>query len=107
MEMGENDLVKLHVAAAHVNPGNWTYTEGWEPMLRAYSTRAVDEGGLDVDALPAKDVQLLYVTPSHQYPMGYTLSLGGACACSTGRTTAAPTFSKTTTTAISAIAARP
>jgi hydroxylamine dehydrogenase len=37
MEMGENDLVKLHVAAAHVNPGNWTYTEGWEPMLRAYS----------------------------------------------------------------------
>ncbi|MCC7411759.1 MAG: hydroxylamine reductase [Gammaproteobacteria bacterium] len=37
MEMGENDLVKLHVAAAHVNPGNWTYTEGWEPMNRAYA----------------------------------------------------------------------
>lgn len=37
MEMGENDLVKLHVAVAHVNPGNWTYTEGWEPMNRAYA----------------------------------------------------------------------
>lgn len=37
MEMGENDLVKLHVGAAHVNPGGWTYTEGWEPMNRAYS----------------------------------------------------------------------
>ncbi|MCC2111499.1 MAG: hydroxylamine reductase [Hyphomicrobiales bacterium] len=37
MEMGENDLVKLHVGIAHVNPGNWTYTEGWEPLNRAYS----------------------------------------------------------------------
>ena len=37
MEMGENDLVKLHVGVAHVNPGNWTYTEGWESMNRAYS----------------------------------------------------------------------
>ena len=37
MEMGENDLVKLHVGVAHVNPGNWTYTEGWEPLNRAYS----------------------------------------------------------------------
>ncbi len=37
MEMGENDLVKLHVAVAHGNPGNWTYTEGWESMSRAYA----------------------------------------------------------------------
>jgi len=37
MEMGENDLVKLHVGAAHVNPGGWTYTEGWEPLNRAYA----------------------------------------------------------------------
>lgn len=37
MEMGENDLVKLHVGAAHVNPGGWTYTEGWESLNRAYS----------------------------------------------------------------------
>ncbi len=37
MEMGENDLVKLHNATAHVNPGNWTYTEGWESMSRAYA----------------------------------------------------------------------
>ena len=37
MEMGENDLVKLHVATAHVNPGGWTYTEGWESLNRAYA----------------------------------------------------------------------
>ena len=35
--MGENDLAKLHVGLAHVNPGGWTYTEGWEPLNRAYS----------------------------------------------------------------------
>jgi GntR family transcriptional regulator/MocR family aminotransferase len=48
-------------------------------LFESYRARlvpvTVDEGGLDVDALPAADVQLLYVTPSHQYPMGYTLSL--------------------------------
>ncbi|MCC7546408.1 MAG: hypothetical protein IT532_01445 [Burkholderiales bacterium] len=37
IEMGENDLPKLHVGLAHVNPGGWTYTEGWEPLNRAYS----------------------------------------------------------------------
>jgi hydroxylamine dehydrogenase len=36
LEMGENDLPKLHVGLAHVNPGGWTYTEGWGPMNRAY-----------------------------------------------------------------------
>jgi len=36
LEMGENDLAKMHVGLAHVNPGGWTYTEGWGPMNRAY-----------------------------------------------------------------------
>lgn len=36
LEMGENDLAKLHVGLAHVNPGGWTYTEGWGPMNRMY-----------------------------------------------------------------------
>jgi hydroxylamine dehydrogenase len=34
--MGENDLPKGHVGLAHVNPGGWTYTEGWGPLNRAY-----------------------------------------------------------------------
>lgn len=37
IEMGENDLAKMHVGLAHVNPGGWTYTEGFEPLNRAYS----------------------------------------------------------------------
>jgi GntR family transcriptional regulator / MocR family aminotransferase len=36
----------------------------------------VDEDGLQVDGLAARgDVRLVYVTPSHQYPLGVTLSL--------------------------------
>lgn len=35
----------------------------------------VDEEGLNVDALPDAPVSLIYVTPSHQYPTGATLSL--------------------------------
>lgn len=36
---------------------------------------AVDEKGIDVGQLPAVVRALAYVTPSHQYPMGSTLSL--------------------------------
>ncbi len=35
----------------------------------------VDEKGLDVGLLPDEPISLAYVTPSHQYPMGATLSL--------------------------------
>lgn len=35
----------------------------------------VDEAGLDVEQLPKEGVTLLYVTPSHQYPLGFTLPI--------------------------------
>ena len=35
----------------------------------------VDHAGLDVSRLPRQRVSLIYVTPSHQYPMGATLTL--------------------------------
>ena len=34
----------------------------------------VDEAGIVADDLPARPAALLYVTPSHQYPTGHTLS---------------------------------
>jgi GntR family transcriptional regulator/MocR family aminotransferase len=34
----------------------------------------VDKAGLDVAQLPEDGVALLYVTPSHQFPLGFTLS---------------------------------
>lgn len=36
---------------------------------------AVDQGGIQVDRLPATKGNLLYVTPSHQFPMGIQMSL--------------------------------
>lgn len=35
----------------------------------------VDEEGIVVDRLPDENVSLVYVTPSHQFPMGVTMSL--------------------------------
>jgi GntR family transcriptional regulator/MocR family aminotransferase len=35
----------------------------------------VDEFGIDVDRLPNHRVKLIYVTPSHQFPTGVTMSL--------------------------------
>jgi hypothetical protein len=37
LEMGENELAKLHVSVAHVNYGGWTYTTGWEQVLGKYT----------------------------------------------------------------------
>ncbi|MBS0556168.1 MAG: hydroxylamine reductase [Proteobacteria bacterium] len=38
----ENDTSKLHVALAHVNPGGWTYTAGWEQLNLTY-TKIMDQ----------------------------------------------------------------
>ncbi|AWH88198.1 MocR-like pyridoxine biosynthesis transcription factor PdxR [Limnobaculum parvum] len=43
-------------------------------------TVAVDEHGIQVEHLPSRPTQLCYVTPSHQYPVGGTLSLERRCA---------------------------
>jgi hydroxylamine dehydrogenase len=59
IEMGENDLAKLHVGMAHVNPGGWTYTEGWEPLSRAYAKIMNEDTKLrDMAALQARVAKL-------------------------------------------------
>lgn len=35
--MGEDQLAKMHVSLAHVNPGNWTYSDGWQQLNATYS----------------------------------------------------------------------
>lgn len=37
IDMGSNDLSKLHVGLAHMNPGGFTYTEGWQALNRGYA----------------------------------------------------------------------
>lgn len=65
-----------------IEPGDVVAIEdpGYQPayeLLRSLGTRVVgvpiDDEGLVVDAIPA-DARLVYVTPSHQFPLGVVLS---------------------------------
>lgn len=40
--MWEHDLIKLYKGLAHANPGGFTYSEGWAPMMGRYA-RIMDE----------------------------------------------------------------
>jgi hydroxylamine dehydrogenase len=37
-DMWEHNLIKLYKGLFHVNPGGFTYTEGWSELLRDYTT---------------------------------------------------------------------
>lgn len=37
VEMWEHDLIKLYKGMAHFNPGNYTYSNGWAPLMGAYA----------------------------------------------------------------------
>lgn len=41
-DMWEHDLIKLYKGLFHVNPGGFTYTEGWSELMRDY-TMIMDE----------------------------------------------------------------
>lgn len=60
------------------NPGYTLARQTFQVAGATVLTCGVDEDGLIVDALPkdAKDIQIVYVTPSHQFPIGSRLSLG-------------------------------
>jgi len=71
------------IARVLLAPGQRVAVEdpGYAPARRLFQSLGlevtgvpVDEHGLVVDALPA-DARLVYVTPSHQYPLGTVLSL--------------------------------
>ena len=71
------------VARALLSPGDHIAVEdpGYRPARWAFAALglrvrgvAVDRDGLDVDALP-KQARAVYVTPSHQYPLGVSMTL--------------------------------
>jgi GntR family transcriptional regulator/MocR family aminotransferase len=71
------------VARVLLAPGDEVAVEdpGYEPIRRMFESLGmrvrgvpVDAEGVVVDALPAR-ARLVYVTPSHQYPLGVALSL--------------------------------
>lgn len=41
-EMWEHDLIKLYKGATHMNPGGYTYSHGWVPLLGRYA-KIMDE----------------------------------------------------------------
>jgi GntR family transcriptional regulator / MocR family aminotransferase len=77
---GTSDALRLLADTHQVAGGTAVVEEPGYPSARAILTVAgarlhpvaVDEDGLVADALPAApaDARLLYVTPSHQYPLG-------------------------------------
>ncbi len=71
-----------------IEPGTCVAVEepGYRPARRVFQTLGarvvgvpVDGEGLDVTALP-HSTQLIYVTPSHQFPLGTPMSLARRCA---------------------------
>src|SRR5689334_19818039 len=71
------------IARALISPGDRVAIEdpGYAPPRYLFSSLgarvqgvAVDDEGIVVDAI-ARDTRLVYVTPSHQYPLGVTMSL--------------------------------
>lgn len=56
-DMWEHDLIKLYKGLFHNNPGGFTYTEGWSPLLRDYAeimdeNTRLRENGKTLDAIP-------------------------------------------------------
>lgn len=81
------------IARALVAPGEHVALEdpGYAPPRFLFKSLGahvhgvpVDEEGIVVAAIP-RDVRLVYVTPSHQYPLGVTMSLSAAGAARLGR----------------------
>lgn len=76
---GLNLVARLLLApGARVGIENPCY-QGAAFLFESYGAQLVpcpvDEAGIRVASLPSGDIRLLYLTPSHQYPLGYTLPL--------------------------------
>lgn len=73
-EMWEHDLIKLYKGLVHMNPGGFTYSEGWSPLLRKYS-EIMDENTRLREARREK-LTLMGLT-SNPLPLGLMLLLFG------------------------------
>lgn len=88
---GADDVVVTHgaqqafdlIGRVLIDPGTTVAVEepGYAPARRLFQSLGakvvgvpVDDGGLVVDAIP-QSARLLYVTPSHQFPLGTAMSL--------------------------------
>lgn len=69
-DMWEHDLIKLYKGLFHNNPGGFTYTEGWSPLLKDYAEIMDENTRLREEAKQAK--------PDYdQYIPAVLIGLGG------------------------------
>jgi GntR family transcriptional regulator / MocR family aminotransferase len=71
-------------AMAVLDPGDvaWIEDPGFHQARRVFALagamivpRPVDEEGMVIDGVPSRRPKLIYLTPSHQFPLGVTMSL--------------------------------
>ena len=74
-----NICARLFVSTEAEVVTEWPGYQGAASVFESYGATLikipVDNNGIIVDALPRKPISLAYLTPSHQYPLGVTLSL--------------------------------
>lgn len=68
-------LLREGMSVAIENPAYQGAAYLYESYRAHLTPVCVDDNGLCVEELPDEGAALLYVTPSHQYPMGFTLPL--------------------------------
>ncbi len=61
-DMWEHDLIKLYKGLFHVNPGGFTYTEGWSPLMKGYAEIMDEDTRLREMAAMKQDVAELKQT---------------------------------------------
>ncbi len=73
-DMWEHDLIKLYKGLFHVNPGGFTYTEGWSPLVKGYAEIMDEDTRLRKEAAQDKAITNLQI--SNQEGGGFNSLLG-------------------------------
>lgn len=69
-DMWEHDLIKLYKGVFHANPGGFTYTEGWSPLVKGYAEIMDEDTRLREQAALSKKVDALGQKKSHTSESG-------------------------------------
>jgi GntR family transcriptional regulator / MocR family aminotransferase len=64
-----------HSALAVEEPGHWIPRSVFQNYAFSFSPVPVNSDGINLDYLKNTDSTVVYVTPSHQFPLGYVMSV--------------------------------
>ncbi len=60
-DMWEHNLIKLYKGLFHANPGGFTYTEGWSPLMRDYAEIMDEDTRLRQQAAQTQELSMLRI----------------------------------------------